>query len=102
MDHILSDTKIAKEVHLRKLKDLLSLWKAYEKRLRDLGWYDESDVMTSACQLVKDSVLLKQTTRMIIAPVLIVDLMSPASSVLVNTHEKTTRVSDNVGNQKSR
>jgi ATP-dependent helicase/DNAse subunit B len=66
MDHILSDTEIAKQVHLQKLKDLLSLWKAYEKRLQDLGWYDESDVMTSACQLVKDSIYQKQTPRMII------------------------------------
>jgi ATP-dependent helicase/DNAse subunit B len=66
MDQILSDIKIAKEVHLQKLKDLLSLWKAYEKRLQDLGWYDESDVMTSACQLVKDSMYLKQTPKMII------------------------------------
>jgi ATP-dependent helicase/DNAse subunit B len=66
MEHILSDTKIAKQVHLPKLKDLLSLWKAYEKRLQDLGWYDESDVMTSACQRVKDSIFLKQTPRMII------------------------------------
>jgi len=66
MDHILSDTKMAKQVHLQKLKDLLSLWKAYEKRLGDLGWYDESDVMTSACQRVKDSIYLKQTPKMII------------------------------------
>src|SRR4030043_1218399 len=66
MDHILSDTKIAKEVHLQKLKDLLSLWKAYEKRLQDLGRYDESDAMTSACQWVKDSIYLKQTPKMII------------------------------------
>ena len=66
MDHILSDTKMAKQVHLQKLKDLLSLWKAYEKRLQDLGWYDESDVMTSACQWVKDSTYLKQTPKMII------------------------------------
>ena len=66
MDHILSDTKIVKQVHLQKLKDLLSLWKAYEKRLLDLGWYDESDVMTSACQWVKDSIYLKQTPKMII------------------------------------
>jgi len=66
MDHILSDTKIAKKVHLQKLKDLLSLWKAYEKRLQDLGWYDESDVMTSAYELVKDSIYLKQTPKTII------------------------------------
>ncbi len=66
MDPILSDTKIAKQVHLQKLKDLLSVWKAYEKRLQDLGWFDESDVMTSACQCAKDSIFLKQTPRMII------------------------------------
>jgi len=66
MDHILSDTKIAKQVHLQKLKDLLSLWNAYEKRLQDLAWYDESDVMISACQWVKDSIYLKQTPKMII------------------------------------
>lgn len=66
MDHILSDTKIAKEVHLQKLKDLLNLWKAYEKRLQGLGWYDESDVMTFAYQLVKDSIYLKQTPKIII------------------------------------
>jgi ATP-dependent helicase/DNAse subunit B len=66
MDHILSDTRIAKEVHLQKLKDLLSLWKAYEKRLQSLGWYDESDVMISACRWVKDSIFLKQTPKIII------------------------------------
>jgi ATP-dependent helicase/DNAse subunit B len=66
MDKILRDTKIAGEVHLRKLKDLLSLWKAYEKRLQDLKWYDGSDVMTSASQLVSDSIYLKKTPTMII------------------------------------
>ena len=66
MGHILSDTQIAKQVHLQKLKDLLSFWKAYEKRLQDLGWFDESDVMASACQWVKDSIYLKQTPRMIV------------------------------------
>ena len=66
IDHILNDTKIAKQIHLPKLKDLLKLWKAYEKRLQDLGWYDESDVLISACQWAKDSVLLKQTRKMII------------------------------------
>jgi ATP-dependent helicase/nuclease subunit B len=66
MDHILSDPKIAKQVHLQKLKDLRSLWEAYEKRLQDIGWYDESDVMTSACQWVKDSIYLKQTPKMIL------------------------------------
>jgi len=66
MDLILSDTQIAKQVHLQKLKDLLSLWKAYEKRLQNLGWYDESDVMTSVCQFVKDSLFLKQTPKIIV------------------------------------
>ena len=66
LDPILSETKTAKQVHLQKVKDLLSLWKAYEKRLQDLGWYDESDVMASACQRVKDSACLKQAPRMII------------------------------------
>ena len=66
MGHILSDSKIAKQVHLQKLKDLLGVWKAYQKRLQDLGWFDESDVMTSACQCAKDSIFLKQTPRMII------------------------------------
>jgi ATP-dependent helicase/DNAse subunit B len=66
IDHILSDTKVAKQVHIQKLKDLLSLWKAYEKRLQDLGWYDESDVMASACQYIKDSIFLKQSPQMII------------------------------------
>ncbi|HUL37512.1 MAG TPA: PD-(D/E)XK nuclease family protein [Thermodesulfobacteriota bacterium] len=66
MGPILSDTKIAKQVHLQKLKDLLSVWKAYEMRLQELGWYDESDVMRSACQCAKESIFLKQTPRMII------------------------------------
>jgi len=66
MDHLLSETKIVKEVHLQKLKDLLSLWKGYEKRLQDLGWYDESDLMASACPWVKDSIYLKQTPRMVL------------------------------------
>ncbi len=66
MDSILRDTKIVKQVHLQKLKDLVSFWKAYDKRLGDLGWYDESDLMTSACQWVKDSIFLKQTPKMII------------------------------------
>ncbi len=66
MDHVLNDTKIAKRVHLLKLKDLLNLWKAYEKRLQDLGWYDESDVLISACQWAKDSICLKQTPKTII------------------------------------
>ena len=66
MDHILSDTKIAEQVHLPKLKDLLNLWKAYERRLKDLRWYDESDVLISACQSVKDWPYLKQTPKMVI------------------------------------
>lgn len=66
MDHILNDNKIVKQVHLRKLKDLLSLWKAYEKRLQDLGWYDELDMVTSACKWVKESVFLKQVFKMVI------------------------------------
>ena len=66
MEPLLADTKTAKQVHLRKVKDLLILWKVYEKRLQDLGWYDESDVMVSACQHVKDSTCLIQAQKMII------------------------------------
>ncbi len=66
IDPILSTSQIARQVHLPKLKDLLNLWKAYERRLKDLRWYDESDVLISACQWVKDWPYLKQTPRMVI------------------------------------
>lgn len=66
MDRILGDTKIAEQVHLQKLEDLLSLWKTYEKRLQDLRWYDESDVMVSVSQWVMDSVYLKSTPKIVL------------------------------------
>lgn len=63
---LLNDPGTVKQLHLPKLKDFLKIWKAYEKRLQELGWFDESDVLTSACQQVKHSVFLRQTTRLII------------------------------------
>jgi ATP-dependent helicase/nuclease subunit B len=63
---LLNDSGAVRQLHLPKLKDFLKIWKAYEKRLQELGWFDESDVLTSACQQVKDSIYLKQTTRLII------------------------------------
>lgn len=66
MEAVLNDPKIAKQVHLRKLKDLLSLWRSYERRLQNLGWYDESEVLAFAGQGVKDSIILRQASRVIL------------------------------------
>lgn len=66
MERLLGDPKVAKEVHLSKIKDVLRLWRAYEQRLSDLGWYDESDLMRSASLWIKDSPFLKQTPKILI------------------------------------
>jgi len=62
----LRDAKISKQVHLPKLKDLLKLWKGYQEQLEGLNCYDESDLMISASQWVKDSIYLRQTVKMLI------------------------------------
>ena len=61
----LHDAKISKQVHLPKLKDFVKLWRGYQERLEDLKCYDESDLMISASQWVKDSIYLKQTPKML-------------------------------------
>jgi ATP-dependent helicase/nuclease subunit B len=62
----LRDAKISKQVYLPKLKDLLKLWKGYQEQLEGLKCYDESDLMISASQWVKDSIYLRQTLKMLI------------------------------------
>jgi len=62
----LRDAKISKQVHLAKLKDLLKLWRGFQEQLEDIKCYDESDLMISAAQWVKDSICLRQTPRMLI------------------------------------
>jgi ATP-dependent helicase/nuclease subunit B len=63
---LLGDPETGIQIHLAKLKDFLKTWDSYEKRLRELGWFDESDVLTSACRQVKESTCLKQTPRLLI------------------------------------
>jgi ATP-dependent helicase/nuclease subunit B len=62
----LRDAKISKQVHLPKLKDLIKLWRGYQERLEDLKCYDESDLMISASQWVKDSICLRQAPKIMI------------------------------------
>jgi len=62
----LRDAKISKQVHLSKLKDLLKLWRGYQERLEDIKYYDESDLMISSAQWVKDSICLRQTPKILI------------------------------------
>lgn len=66
IERLLRETKISKQVHLPKLKDLLKLWKGYQEQLEGLKCYDESDLMISASQRVKDSIYLRQTLKMLI------------------------------------
>ena len=66
IERVLRDAKISRQVHLPKLKDFLKLWKGYQERLEDLKYYDESDLMISASQWVKDSIYLRQTPKMLI------------------------------------
>ncbi len=66
LKRILREHRIEKQVHREKMKDLIHLWEAYEKCLEDLRFYDESDLMASATQGVKDSIILKQTPKVIV------------------------------------
>jgi len=63
---ILRKPRIEKQIHLQKMKDLILLWETYEKWLEDLGFYDESDLMTYATQWLKESIYLNQTPKNII------------------------------------
>lgn len=66
IEPLLRDTIVSKQIHLPKLKDFFKLWRGYQERLEDLKCYDESDLMISARQWVKDSIYLKQTPKMLI------------------------------------
>ncbi len=66
IERLLRDSRMSKQVHLSKLRDLLTLWMGYQERLEDLKYYDESDLMISSAQWVKDSTYLQQTPGMLI------------------------------------
>ena len=65
-ERTLAGAKRSQKVHLSKLKDLLNLWKGYQKRLKEINCYDESDLMLSAVQWVKDSPDWQETPKVLI------------------------------------
>jgi ATP-dependent helicase/DNAse subunit B len=66
LERFLSDTKLSKQVHLSKLRDLLKLWKGYQERLEAIKGYDQSDLMVYAAQWVEEFLFLKQTPKILI------------------------------------
>ena len=66
VERLLRDPKLSKQVHLQKLRDFVKLWKGYEERLDGLRFYDESDLMVSANQWVKESAFFRQTPKILI------------------------------------
>lgn len=66
IERMLRDANIAKQVHVQKLRDLLRLWKGYEESLENLKWYDESDLTISAPRWVKESILFKRTSKILV------------------------------------
>ncbi len=66
IESLLDNKKVKEHIHLSKLRDLIRLWKAYEERLNKLNWYDESDLIMSGCQWVKDSPHLQETPKILV------------------------------------
>jgi RecB family exonuclease len=57
---------LKKTVYLKKVEDVLKIWRAYEKRMEDLGWYDEPDSFLVACEGVADTKLVQQSRAVLI------------------------------------
>lgn len=66
IERFLDNGKLSRKIHLTKLRDLLNLWKGYQKRLKETNAYDESDLMLYAARWIGDSSFIKQTPRMLI------------------------------------
>lgn len=66
IEPLFDNKKIKERLHLSKMRDLLRLWEAYEERLNQLNWYDESDLMMRGSEWVRDSPQLKETLKILV------------------------------------
>jgi superfamily I DNA/RNA helicase/CRISPR/Cas system-associated exonuclease Cas4 (RecB family) len=62
----LDRSQVRKAVHVPKLADVHRIWKAYERRIDDLGWYDAADVLETACREAPKSRLLTGASAILI------------------------------------
>jgi len=66
LGEIIKKPALKKTVYLNKVADVLKIWRAYEKRMKDLGWHDDSDTFAAACDGVADIKLVQQSPAVLL------------------------------------
>ena len=57
---------LKKKEYLKKVDDVLRVWHAYEREMKDLGWCDEADSMMAASRGVPETRLIRQSPAVLI------------------------------------